>query len=205
MTMITPSYLGETIEYSSLHACRSTLEDPTWRRQPAGVRHTPVCERAIKVENARIKVLFLSDKALAAATTVSRLVGIGLRAASKVFSFREVGPRAACEVAHGAFKVVGSARTDAERAHVVSGAPSKFRLTLHQVVEPLEQPRFTPTIVVALENTVENIVTTPSRAPAGRSPARQLCCGRCRPAAVQPIVRDQGREHGMLGLARCGT
>ena len=28
MTMITPSYLVETIEYSSLHACRSTLEDP---------------------------------------------------------------------------------------------------------------------------------------------------------------------------------
>ena len=34
MTMITPSYLGETIEYSSLHACRSTLEDPTWQ-EPA--------------------------------------------------------------------------------------------------------------------------------------------------------------------------
>ena len=33
MTMITPSYLGETIEYSSLHACRSTLEDPTGARQ----------------------------------------------------------------------------------------------------------------------------------------------------------------------------
>ena len=32
MTMITPSYLGETIEYSSLHACRSTLEDPTSER-----------------------------------------------------------------------------------------------------------------------------------------------------------------------------
>ena len=32
MTMITPSYLGETIEYSSLHACRSTLEDPTSRK-----------------------------------------------------------------------------------------------------------------------------------------------------------------------------
>ena len=30
--MITPSYLGETIEYSSLHACRSTLEDPTASR-----------------------------------------------------------------------------------------------------------------------------------------------------------------------------
>ena len=33
MTMITPSYLGETIEYSSLHACRSTLEDPTGLRE----------------------------------------------------------------------------------------------------------------------------------------------------------------------------
>ena len=33
MTMITPSYLGETIEYSSLHACRSTLEDPTGLRR----------------------------------------------------------------------------------------------------------------------------------------------------------------------------
>ena len=34
MTMITPSYLGETIEYSSLHACRSTLEDPTLSKTP---------------------------------------------------------------------------------------------------------------------------------------------------------------------------
>jgi len=33
MTMITPSYLGETIEYSSLHACRSTLEDPTYPQE----------------------------------------------------------------------------------------------------------------------------------------------------------------------------
>ena len=43
MTMITPSYLGETIEYSSLHACRSTLEDPTSRfavvRPPAEQRY----------------------------------------------------------------------------------------------------------------------------------------------------------------------
>ena len=36
MTMITPSYLGETIEYSSLHACRSTLEDPTLDRKCLG-------------------------------------------------------------------------------------------------------------------------------------------------------------------------
>ena len=37
MTMITPSYLGETIEYSSLHACRSTLEDPTSGAGSAGL------------------------------------------------------------------------------------------------------------------------------------------------------------------------
>ena len=37
MTMITPSYLGETIEYSSLHACRSTLEDPTQDYQLEGL------------------------------------------------------------------------------------------------------------------------------------------------------------------------
>ena len=40
MTMITPSYLGETIEYSSLHACRSTLEDPTEAFPDAHARHT---------------------------------------------------------------------------------------------------------------------------------------------------------------------
>ena len=41
MTMITPSYLGETIEYSSLHACRSTLEDPNHPKR-AGPR---LCHR----------------------------------------------------------------------------------------------------------------------------------------------------------------
>ena len=39
MTMITPSYLGETIEYSSLHACRSTLEDPTLGYAPTTELH----------------------------------------------------------------------------------------------------------------------------------------------------------------------
>ena len=39
MTMITPSYLGETIEYSSLHACRSTLEDPTKEAQVQQLAH----------------------------------------------------------------------------------------------------------------------------------------------------------------------
>ena len=41
MTMITPSYLGETIEYSSLHACRSTLEDPTLKRTGRLDRNAP--------------------------------------------------------------------------------------------------------------------------------------------------------------------
>ena len=49
MTMITPSYLGETIEYSSLHACRSTLEDPT----VAACRYlASACERALADEGA---------------------------------------------------------------------------------------------------------------------------------------------------------
>ena len=43
MTMITPSYLGETIEYSSLHACRSTLEDPTVLRDWIPQRERGVC------------------------------------------------------------------------------------------------------------------------------------------------------------------
>ena len=44
MTMITPSYLGETIEYSSLHACRSTLEDPT---KIEGVVMLPAAPQAV--------------------------------------------------------------------------------------------------------------------------------------------------------------
>ena len=43
MTMITPSYLGETIEYSSLHACRSTLEDPTQKIRQTFHRRFHTC------------------------------------------------------------------------------------------------------------------------------------------------------------------
>ena len=57
--MITPSYLGETIEYSSLHACRSTLEDPTnelWvARDEKEERLSFVCrERPARRENEKI-------------------------------------------------------------------------------------------------------------------------------------------------------
>ena len=51
MTMITPSYLGETIEYSSLHACRSTLEDPKEEQKSAKER---LSENQAKIEQLRV-------------------------------------------------------------------------------------------------------------------------------------------------------
>ena len=57
MTMITPSYLGETIEYSSLHACRSTLEDPNralFSNRVAGLlAREPAFQYAMADEHAR--------------------------------------------------------------------------------------------------------------------------------------------------------
>ena len=67
MTMITPSYLGETIEYSSLHACRSTLEDPTATRVVTAAltgyqvlampeviaRRQSICASCLDLQNAR--------------------------------------------------------------------------------------------------------------------------------------------------------
>ena len=61
MTMITPSYLGETIEYSSLHACRSTLEDPTTDPGVQGDRSTGGTKPATLETGATIQVpLFIS-------------------------------------------------------------------------------------------------------------------------------------------------
>jgi len=54
MTMITPSYLGETIEYSSLHACRSTLEDPT-RKQPRNTDKLKMLSIVCDLEKAAMK------------------------------------------------------------------------------------------------------------------------------------------------------
>ena len=51
MTMITPSYLGETIEYSSLHACRSTLEDPTFTPLEGAI--APVESAALRLAQMR--------------------------------------------------------------------------------------------------------------------------------------------------------
>ena len=58
MTMITPSYLGETIEYSSLHACRSTLEDPTILDvQRLGVARRPPIEARVGQYYTRLGLL----------------------------------------------------------------------------------------------------------------------------------------------------
>ena len=53
MTMITPSYLGETIEYSSLHACRSTLEDPTGKdlMEPGEAAPLSIVQKALGEQN----------------------------------------------------------------------------------------------------------------------------------------------------------
>ena len=60
MTMITPSYLGETIEYSSLHACRSTLEDPTRFSFSCNPVHTDKTESLIHGLTAHAVALFAS-------------------------------------------------------------------------------------------------------------------------------------------------
>ena len=60
MTMITPSYLGETIEYSSLHACRSTLEDPTFCTASMCVPTLVRTRRALPVPSQR-NLIVLGD------------------------------------------------------------------------------------------------------------------------------------------------
>jgi len=55
MTMITPSYLGETIEYSSLHACRSTLEDPTTRYGLNGLKEIEAAKRRLEQNGLLVK------------------------------------------------------------------------------------------------------------------------------------------------------
>ena len=67
MTMITPSYLGETIEYSSLHACRSTLEDPTeiiaqWLRPKKQLARTSrLLEKTTSEERAMAGIVLINS------------------------------------------------------------------------------------------------------------------------------------------------
>ena len=63
MTMITPSYLGETIEYSSLHACRSTLEDPTFSQ---ALEKATASALASLASQALVKALFYTAEGFAA-------------------------------------------------------------------------------------------------------------------------------------------
>ena len=65
MTMITPSYLGETIEYSSLHACRSTLEDPTHATNNGGAGSAGSLARSKRRAKPKTQFLFPLNSAVA--------------------------------------------------------------------------------------------------------------------------------------------
>ena len=77
MTMITPSYLGETIEYSSLHACRSTLEDPTLRNESRSRRRFISTSKLVccSGENSSIAGTRAAQKDAWKIECASRLVG----------------------------------------------------------------------------------------------------------------------------------
>ena len=81
MTMITPSYLGETIEYSSLHACRSTLEDPT-KRMSDRLAHELALFNAYKArliaEDPSIDEVTLADT-LEGCTNLDEMLGATIR------------------------------------------------------------------------------------------------------------------------------
>ena len=86
MTMITPSYLGETIEYSSLHACRSTLEDPNQlppRRAHRQLRRRPQRRKPVSSRHLR-----LWPAAPAMAGTLEGSPGLRLRTVPSI-EFRE--------------------------------------------------------------------------------------------------------------------
>ena len=80
MTMITPSYLGETIEYSSLHACRSTLEDPTHLDKKDYANAIADADRAIALDPKLARAYNLRGSALRAAGDPRKAVDAFTRA-----------------------------------------------------------------------------------------------------------------------------
>ena len=78
MTMITPSYLGETIEYSSLHACRSTLEDPTTTR-----KYSKASGESVETEMKAMKEGKLKSGTGKKVTSRKQAIAIGLSKARK--------------------------------------------------------------------------------------------------------------------------
>ena len=115
MTMITPSYLGETIEYSSLHACRSTLEDPTshtgWAFEEAARRFGDFALACIavsialldgRITDARVAVMGVADTPLR------------LRQAEDALRGAQFGPGSGAEFA----KIVRSCLSPADDIHV---------------------------------------------------------------------------------------
>ena len=72
MTMITPSYLGETIEYSSLHACRSTLEDPTV--QALSISSSPAQTLPSEAVLDALKMMLIGASLSEVLTSITRLI-----------------------------------------------------------------------------------------------------------------------------------
>ena len=85
MTMITPSYLGETIEYSSLHACRSTLEDPTAHAQSMSMSMLFAAREALRM---------VLDEGLTARWERHRRVSRALRAGLEAMGLELFGDEA---------------------------------------------------------------------------------------------------------------
>ena len=92
MTMITPSYLGETIEYSSLHACRSTLEDPTCHsllERALDVRKvllTTSCTHALEMSALLLDLQTGDEVIVPSFTFVTTATAFALRGARVVFA-----------------------------------------------------------------------------------------------------------------------
>ena len=151
MTMITPSYLGETIEYSSLHACRSTLEDPTaYEPRARGVLIFARSTGSIWMRELNVPVVTEIDWAImphvkqfaeALEEFETYAVVLGDRSHSRIFTVKLGMIEKQCEVrALSGVRHVKSAGTDHlySQSHMQRKADKHILSHLKRVVELLE-------------------------------------------------------------------
>ena len=121
MTMITPSYLGETIEYSSLHACRSTLEDPT----KTSLRQSHRACRPRILQRARGRGLLTRNAGIRRANDAANFARQGLREAR--CDAAQAAPLYIQEAIQRRLRrgewATGSARPSPPQAFLVGGGP----------------------------------------------------------------------------------
>ena len=125
MTMITPSYLGETIEYSSLHACRSTLEDPTqpvWNQDTPGIDRPEIMQRIVLFGG--VCLLLLAANVASAGTYYVSVAGSDLNTGATSQPWRTIA-KAASSVAPGDTVLVQPGIYDELVYFKSSGAPAK--------------------------------------------------------------------------------